>query len=248
VQARSRYEIAARRLESLQKVDKETQAQAAQAQLEAARGRRKAAEAQLAYSRITSPIDGVVTDRPLYAGEMAGPGTLLMTVMNLSRIIARASVPAHQLRFIKAGNSAVIRSPDGSVRVQGKVTVVSPALNPASTTAEIWVLAENSGRRLKPGYAVHVYISSERIPDAIVIPASALQPAQKGAGDSVLVVGPDSLAHVRSVDIGIRESDHVQVLRGVNPGEQVITVGGFGLRDNAKVKIINPDGKKTEQQ
>jgi len=73
VQARSQHDVVLRHLESLQKVGKEAQAQAAQAQVEEARGRQQGAEAQLEYSRINSPIDGVVTDRPLYAGEMASP-------------------------------------------------------------------------------------------------------------------------------------------------------------------------------
>jgi HlyD family secretion protein len=248
VQARSQYDIAARRLESLQKVDREAQTQAAKAQVEAAQGRLQAADAQLEYSRITSPIDGVVTDRPLYAGEMAGPGAPLLTVMDLSRIIARASVPVNQLRFLKAGISAVVRSQDDSSQAQGKVTVVSPALDPASTTAEVWVLVENPVRRFKPGYTVHIDISSERIPDAVVIPESALLPAQEGIGEMVLVVGAGSLAHTRRVDIGIREADRVQVLKGVTPGEQVITVGGFGVQDNTKVKIENADGRKIERR
>ncbi len=247
VQARSQYDVAVKHLEALQKVGKEAQEKAAQAQVEAALGRRQGADAQLAYSRIESPIDGVVTDRPLYPGEMAGSGTPLLTVMDLSRIIARASIPLNQLQFLKAGNSAMIQAPDSSTEVKGKVTVVSPALDPNSTTAEVWVLAPNPGERLKPGSTVQVAVMAEQIQNAVVIPPSALLPAPEGTGDSALVVEPDSLAHVRDVVIGIRQSDKVQVLKGLTPGEQVVTVGGFGIQDKTRVKIENETGGKSEQ-
>ncbi len=247
VQARSQYDVAVKHLEALQKVGKEAQEKAAQAQVEAALGRRQGADAQLAYSRIESPIDGVVTDRPLYPGEMAGSGTPLLTVMDISRIIARASIPLNQLQFLKAGNSAMIQAPDSSTEVKGKVTVVSPALDPNSTTAEVWVLAPNPGERLKPGSTVQVAVMAEQIQNAVVIPPSALLPAPEGTGDSALVVEPDSLAHVRDVVIGIRQSDKVQVLKGLTPGEQVVTVGGFGIQDKTRVKIENETGGKSEQ-
>jgi multidrug efflux pump subunit AcrA (membrane-fusion protein) len=247
VQARSQHDVAARHLESLQKVGRDAQTKAAQAQVEAALGHQQGADAQLEYSRINSPIDGVVTDRPLYAGEMASSGTPLLTVMDISRVIARANVPVNQLHFLKVGNRATINALDSSTEIQGKVTVVSPALDPNSTTAEVWVLAPNPGERLRPGSTVQVAVLAENLQDAVVIPSSALLPAQEGTGDTVLVVGPDSLAHMRGVDIGIRESDKVQVLKGLAPGEQVVTVGGFGLQDRTKVKVVSDSGEKSEQ-
>ncbi len=247
VQARSQYDVAVKHLESLQKVGREAQVKAAQAQLEAAEGRRQGADAQLEYSRIYSPIDGVVTDRPLYAGEMANSGTPLLTVMDVARVIARANVPVNQLRFLKAGESATIIAAESSAGVQGTVTVVSAALDPNSTTAEVWVSARNSGERLRPGSTVQVAVLAEVIRDALVIPTSALLPAQEGTGDTVLVVGSDSLARMRSIEVGVREPDKVQVLKGLASGEQVVTVGGFGLQDKTKVKVENGAGAKIEQ-
>jgi multidrug efflux pump subunit AcrA (membrane-fusion protein) len=76
------------------------------------------------------------------------------------------------------------------------------------------------------------------------MPAVALLPSPEGTGDTVLVVGSDSLAHQRKVEIGIRQSDIVQVLKGLAPGEQVVTVGGLGVEDKTKVKVENePTGK-----
>lgn len=240
IQARSQYEVAVQQLETLQKVGKEEQIKAAQGQVEAARGRKEGADAQLDYSQVTSPIDGVVTDRPLYAGEMANAGAPLLTVMDISHVIARANVPIDQLHFLKAGNPATISALDSPDETQGKVTVVSPALDPNSTTAEVWVLAPNPGERFKPGSSVQVSIRAETVPDALVIPQTAILPAQDGTS-IVLVAGSDSMAHERKVVTGIRAGDKVQVLEGLTPGEQVITVGGFGLQDKTKVSIEKND-------
>ncbi len=236
IQARTLNEVAQKHLESLQQSGKEAQTKAAQAQVEAARGRQDAAAAQLQYSKIYSPIDGVVADRPLYAGEMTSSGAPLLTVMDVSSIIARASVPIDELHSIKVGDDATITAADGSVE-RAKVVVVSPALEPNSTTAEVWIQGRNSGAHLHPGATVQVAIVAETIKDALVIPVAALLPSQESAGDMVLVAGPDSLAHIRKIDVGIRESDKVQILKGLSQGEQVITVGGFGLQDKTKVKV-----------
>jgi HlyD family secretion protein len=238
VQARDQYEVARKHLESLQQTGKQAQTRAAQAQVEAAKGRQEAAEVQLQYSRIYSPINGVVTDRPLYTGEMASPSTALLTVMDISNVIARASIPINELHYLKAGDSATITAPVTSIQIPGKVTVVSPALDPNSTTAEVWVLAQNPGERLRPGSTIQVAIVAEAIPDTLVIPATAVLPSQVTAGETALTVGTDSLAHERIIETGVREGDKVQVLKGLSAGEQVIT-NGFGIQDKTRVSV-NP--------
>jgi HlyD family secretion protein len=109
-QARSQYETARKHLDSLQKEGREAQTRAAQAQIESAKGQHEAAQAQLEYSKIISPIDGVVSDRPFYAGEIAGAGTPMLTIVDISSVIARAGVPIGDLDFIHVGNDATIRS------------------------------------------------------------------------------------------------------------------------------------------
>ncbi len=239
VQAKSQYDVAARHVEALEKVSREAQVSSVEGQLEAAKGRFQGAEAQLQYSRITSPIDGVVTDRPLYPGEMAAPGTPLLTIMDISRVIARANVPVDQLGFLKVGSPAAIAGPNGA-ELQGKITVVSPAVDPNSTTAEVWVQAANPGERLRPGETVRVSMDAGTVTDAVVVPAAALVPAPDGS-TAVMVVSSDSAAHQKRVSVGIRDADRVQILEGVSPGDKVIVVGALGLQDNAKVRVETAD-------
>ena len=238
VQAKAQYEIAERHLENLQKVGRQAQISSAEGQLEAAKARQQGAEAQLQYSQITSPISGVVADRPYYPGEMANTGTPLLTIMDISRVIARANVPVDQLKFLKVGHAATITGQERAY--PGKVTVVSPAVDPNSTTAEVWVVADNPGERLRPGETVRVSVVAEKIENAVVVPSTAIVPSQDGS-TVVMVVGTDSVAHEKKVKIGIREAEKAQILEGISPGDKVIIVGALGLQDNAKVRIETAD-------
>jgi RND family efflux transporter MFP subunit len=133
------------------------------------------------------------------------------------------------------------------VEVAGKVTIVSPAVDPQGTTLEVWVQAENPGEKLRPGGTVHVTIQAEAVRNAVVVPPAALLPSTEG-GTSVFVVGPDMLAHEHQVQAGIRTPDKVQILSGVDPGARVVTAGGLGLQDGAKVKLAGADQKEGDKK
>jgi RND family efflux transporter MFP subunit len=241
-QARSQYETAQEHLKDLQNVGKQEQIKAAKAQADAAEAHYGAAQAQLGYSEIRSPISGVITDRAVWEGEMASAGTPLLTVMDVSRVVARAPIPQEQAAALKVGDDATLTPSDGSAEVAGKVIVVSPAVDPNTTTVQVWVRAANPGERLRPGASVRVSIVAAKVPDAVVVPPVALLPTAEGE-TVVMVVGPDSVAHESKVEVGIREPDKVQILSGATPGQQVITVGGLGLEDKAKVSIQKPEEK-----
>ncbi len=249
-QARNAYEIAQQHLNSLLKTSKAQELKAAQGQLAAAQGKYQSAAAQLSYSQIRSPIAGVVTDRPLYPGEMATAGAPLITVMNLSHVIAKAHIPQAEAALLKVGDAATLSAAGLSQGISGKVTVVSPALDPNSTTVEIWVDAANPHQELRPGSSVHLAMLAQTIPDALTVPASAVLTESDGT-TSVMVIGNDGRAHQRDVKTGIRQDNQVQIISGVSPGERVVTVGAYGLPDNTRVQVqapAPPPVKESEKQ
>jgi HlyD family secretion protein len=246
-QARSQYEQAQQHLSALQSVGKREQIRGAAAQADAAKAHYQGAEAQLAYTEIRSPITGVITDRSVYEGEMASAGTPLLIVMDVSRVVARANIPQNQARLLKVGNDATASQTDAGDQVAGKVIVVSPAVDPNSTTLQVWVQMANPGERLKPGVSMHTSIVAETLTNVVIIPPAALLPSAEGE-TVLMVVGADSVAHERKVEVGVREPDKVQILSGVKPGEQVIIVGGVGLEDGNKVRIVKPGQKPAEDE
>jgi HlyD family secretion protein len=235
IQAKESYEIAQRHLTALEAAGKKNEMKLAKGQLTSAQGKYEGAAAQLSYSEIRSPIDGVVTERPLYPGETAPAGTPLLVIMDISSVIARAHIPQAAAAALKVGDAATITAP-GDTQVNGKVTLVSPALDPDSTTVEVWVAAPNPEGSLRPGTTATVQMIARTVNDAIIVPAAALLKASDGAS-TVMVAGADGKAHQVSVETGIRQGDRLQITKGLSGGEKVIITGAYGLPDNTKVKI-----------
>jgi RND family efflux transporter MFP subunit len=247
VNARNQYEIAQKHLDALNAIGKQQTLKSAKGQLESAQGKYEGANAQLSYSEIRSPINGVVTDRALYPGEMAAAGTPLLTVMDVSQVTARAHIPQPSAALLKVGDSAGILAPGFDKPIPAKVVLVSPALDPNSTTVEIWVQAKNSGQRLKPGSSVQVSITARSVPDALTIPAESLLTAQDGT-TSVMVAGSDGRAHQKDVKVGIREKDLIQVTEGLSLSERIVGAGAFGLPDNSKITAQEKSANQSEKE
>jgi len=227
-QAQNQYDIARTHLDAVQRVSMDQAIKGAAAQRDAAKGRLDSAQAQLSYSRITSPITGVVTDRPAFAGEMPAGGAPLITVMDTSQVIARAHVSQRDAVQLKAGNAANIFPLDGSAPVAGKVTVVSPALDPANTTVEVWIQAPNAGGVLKPGTSLRVEVVAKMAANALVIPEEAVLTRPSGS-TSVIVVDSENKPEKKSVTLGIHDAGMVQVVSGLMSGDRVVTAGVFEL-------------------
>ena len=245
-QARNQSAISKQHLEKLMAIGKQQELKAAAGQLESAKGKYLGATAQLSYSEIRSPINGVVTDRPLYPGEMAAAGTPLITVMDLSAVIAKAHIPQDDAAALKVGNKGTLSVSGMNDPVEGKVTIVSPALDPSSTTVEVWFEAKNPKRELKPGTSVALSLTAQTIKDALVVPAIAILTAPDGT-TTVMLAGTDGRAHQKPVKLGIRNGDDVQIVDGVGQTDKVVTTGAYGLPDNTKIKVASPDAPSEKE-
>jgi len=155
---------------------------------------------------------------------------------------------------LKVGDMANMVPPDASALVPGKVMVISPALDPTSTTVEIWIQAANPGNRMKPGTSVHVAMIAQTLPNALVIPQAAVLTSPSG-NTSVIVIDPENKPHRKSVTLGIRDNPNVEVKEGLESGERVVTVGAFELAKldedvfaKTKVQIQPPKEEEDEDE
>jgi HlyD family secretion protein len=245
VQARSQNEQAQRQVADLQRLGKEQALKSAHGSLASSEGHYRGAEALLSYSQIRSPIDGVVTDRPLYEGDLATANQPILTVMNTSRLIAKAHIPQSDAAVLKVGNAAELKVPGLDEPVKGRVSLVSPALDPGSTTIEVWVEARKPDPALRPGMTVDISMVAKTAKDAIVVPTGAVFKNAEGA-DYVLLAGTDDKAHQKTVQAGIRNTEMTQVVSGINAGDPVIVAGGYAVPDGTAIKIEKPgeEGKE----
>ena len=134
VQAQSQYDVAQRHLQGLNQVSQREAIRGSQEQVAAAKAHYDSALVQASYGEIRSPISGVISDRSIYPGEIAASGSPLASIVDISQVVARTNVPAKEATAISVGRPARITGPDGDLA--GKVTVVSPAVDPNTTTVE----------------------------------------------------------------------------------------------------------------
>ncbi|HMH79496.1 MAG TPA: efflux RND transporter periplasmic adaptor subunit [Candidatus Acidoferrum sp.] len=239
-QEQSQYQQAQKVLDDLRRSGKEQAVKSAGGQFNAAKGKLLASQAALSYSYIKSPINGVVTDRPLYPGELATANQPLLTVMDNSSLIAKAHISQAQAVGLKKGAEAEVRIAGQDDAIAGKLSLVSPALDPGSTTIEVWVQAAKPPDSLRPGMTVEISITAATVEDAVIVPNNSIFQTNDGA-NYVVVAGSDNLAHQTTVQLGIRGVTETQITSGVNAGESVITSGGYGLPDKTKIKIEAPE-------
>lgn len=239
VQAHAAFDVAQNHFDSLHNISREATLKQAAGQLSSAKGKYLAAQAQVSYSEIRSPIAGVVTDRPLFAGETANTGSTLVTVMDTSALLAKVHLAQTVAQRLSIGDEASILIPGVSDPIPAKVSLISPALDPGSTTVEAWLRLENKAGKYKAGTPVRTSITGKTIPNAIKLPLSAILTSQDGS-KSVMVIGTDGAAHKKTVQLGINDGEDVQITQGLTGSETVITTGAYGLDDGTKVTVGKP--------
>jgi HlyD family secretion protein len=245
-QARSLNEQAQKQLVDLNRLGKDQALKSASGQLAAAKGKYLNAKALLSYSEIRSPIDGVVTDRPLSTGELAAANQPIMTVMNTAELVAKAHISQTEALQLKVGDAAELEVSGADEPIAGRVTLISPALDPGSTTIEVWVEAIKPGRDLKPGMSVSIEVTAKSAKDALLVPSAAVFKSPEGV-DYVMLAGSDGKAHQAKVKLGIGNKELTEIVSGIKEGNSVITVGGYALPDNTKITIEAappPEGQK----
>jgi HlyD family secretion protein len=242
VQSNVTYDMAQKHFASQASVSREAALQNAQGQLDAAQGKYEGSQASFSYSQIRSPINGVVTDRPLFAGEMASSGQPIITVMDTTFLLAKTHVSQAQAQRLRVGTDAEVTIPEVDIPVSGKVSFISPALDPGSSTVEVWVKVPNKDRTLKVGATVRVAIIAHEIKDGIVIPTIAVVTSPDGK-KMIMLIGSDSVAHQRPVEIGVAEGEKTQIVGGLKAGDRLVASGAYAMEDGTKVKAAAADEK-----
>ena len=242
-QAQAAYDIAKLKYEALTKTGTSASLESAKGQLTSAEGKYLGAEAQLSYTNIRTPISGVVTDRSLFPGETAAAGAPVVTVMDTSTMIAKLHIAQQQAQQLSVGSDASVSVPGIEQALEGKISLISPALDQGSTTVEVWVRVANALGTLKAGTTVHVTLRGRTSQNALLIPTEAVQRSTEGAGKVVMVIAPDGTAAKRSITVGIQAGESTQILSGLKASDTIIVTGGYGLDDGTKVKVGPAEAK-----
>lgn len=236
-QAKANYEVAQKSLELLWNQSRERDIRIAQSRLEQAQARLAYIQAQLEFTRLRSPFAGTIIEQFLFPGDMARPDAPVFTVADLSVAVARAQVPEAEAAAVRPGQECRFASVDGATSPPGRITVVNKAVDASRRTVEVWCEACNPGTRLHVGAFGEVEIVTAVHPQAVVVPAAAVQFVEGTDQGIVLVVEGRHVAHRRQVRARRTPDGRAHVRQGLNGGEWVITEGGYELPDGTEVRI-----------
>jgi membrane fusion protein, multidrug efflux system len=200
------------------------------------------AKIQVARTRVTSPISGVVVKRFINVGEQVD-GTAsqpIFEIGNFDPIELTATLQASLVQYIHEGENADLKvDAFGNTTFPAKVVALLPKIDAATNSVTARIQTPNSDHKLRGGMFATASIVAAVHQNALNIPASALVVANNEP--RVFVVQDDLTVQERSVKPGWRDGDRVEILEGVKNGERVVTTGSYGLGDKMKVTITNKE-------
>ena len=196
------------------------------------------------YLKVKAPFAGVVTLRNIDTGALVSDGsTLLFRIAQTDRLRTYVNVPQTDASAIRVGQVADLKIPDlPSHTFTGTVTRTASALDPATRTLLVEVQVTNESGLLLPGMYSQVNFTTPRAEPPMTIRVDAL--VVRGAGQFVVVIGSDNVAHFRKIELGRDYGDHLEVLNGLKKGEHVAISPGDAIQENAKVNPIKVAGSK----
>ncbi len=199
-----------------------------------AEANRKAVEAQLSYTAVKAPFDGVITEKKVEAGELASPGQPLLKMEDPQRLRLEATVAEGDLRSVSRGDTIpVVIDALGGHALVGTVSQILPAGDPHTHTFTVKVDLPKTGG-LKTGMFGRFPLEKGTT-QTILVPSTAV--VERGELSSLYVVGADQIARLRWVKLGRHFEKHVEILSGIDEGERVLIDGGRGI-DGAIVQIV----------
>ena len=230
--------------------DNEARYQSAIAQLDLARAQNNQSKARLdelrinlANTIIVSPVNGFVSKRDVDPGAFVSQNAPIVDVVDISRVRLVVNVVERDLKELQAGDGARVEvDAYPGETFQGRIARVAPVLDPATRTAPIEIEIANPDFRLKPGMYARVGITTDVKKETLVVPINAV--ADLGGRRGVFQ-HMNGVAIFRTVELGTENQEVVEVLAGLNDGDQVITTGARALRDGDRILLSGgADGQR----
>lgn len=208
----------------------------AQAAMADAQSRLTAAQQQLTKTTFRAPFDGLVSERPVNAGDVVQPGTAIATVVNPASMRLEGSVPAEQLSSLKIGTPVIFTvNGYGTQTFTGRIDRINPTADPTTRQVRVYVTIPNEKSTLVGGLFADGRVATESR-QGIMVPTTAVD--ERGISPLALRVRSDTVESV-PVQLGIRDnaSDRVEIRSGVSVGDTLLANAAQGLAPGTRVRI-----------
>lgn len=210
---------------------------AAKARLEEVRSATGDETTQLKFTKILSPISGVVAERFMNIGDEARPNAPIVHVVNLSEVVVDADMPADVPHKVSVGRKATVRSvAEPEQPYSAKIISMSPIVDTQKNTVKIRLQCANRQEGLREGQAVTVAINTGVVSSSISVPRSAIVPDPEDPTATHVYVVKGGKSKRTPVTTGVETSKTVEIKEGLSEGETVIVSGSYGLPEGIEVK------------
>jgi RND family efflux transporter MFP subunit len=203
--------------------------------VEEARAALAGAEADRSYNSVTSPLDGIVVSRQIRDGDIAMPGTPLVTIEGQRNLVFRFAVPQSSLAAFEPGTAVPVMM-DGreDQPIAGRVRGIVPSADPATRRYTVELALPPDSKVLAGMFGrVHLPSSVGESSNLLTVPASAV--TDRGGLNGVFVVGNDERVEFRWLRLGERRGDEVVVTSGLSAGERILARVDSSVRDGARL-------------
>jgi membrane fusion protein, multidrug efflux system len=225
----------------------------AQATLDAANTKYSEAHEKLVQARknlqhvvVTSPVAGIVMERPINVGETPKAQQALLTIGRIDHVLVVTNIAEEQVGEIHLQQPATVTvTAFPNDMLEGQVVKIKPVTDPKTRTFLVYTKVANPDLKLKPGLTTFTRIKREH--RTLAVPSVSLLDPTGVQESSVFVLENGSTARLRKVKVGVIAEGMTEILNGLAEGEQVIVVGQFSLRDNDQV-LIGDEFKELKAQ
>jgi len=195
------------------------------------------AKISLAKLEVRAPFNGVIVNLPHYtSNQWVEANTEVATLMDYSNLYAELTLPGKEMDRIQQNQNVVVSNySQEKQKLEGKVTQISPALDPTSRMFKIKIEASNLDLLIKPGMFVRADIIVQEKADVIVIPKDIILDRR---GRKTVYIVQRGIAQERRLELGIETRDTVEVTEGLNPDDSLIIEGFETLRNRSRVKVL----------
>jgi len=190
----------------------------------------KVLHAQIEKTVIRAPFTGRLGLRQVSLGAYVSPTTLIGTLQQTDKIKIDFTVPETYEKLIKVGNMILVETTSSGEKLPAEIKAIEPQINTATRNLKVRAVLKSG--TLRPGTFVKVYITSDK--KAIVVPTNAIIPE---ALSNIVVVVKKNKAVFKNVETGMRTSDKVEILSGIEPGDSVVVAGVLFVRPGGSVKV-----------
>lgn len=192
-------------------------------------------QTQLTYTTVNAPTDGIVAERPASVGDVSSLSNEVVSLIQNNQLELAVEVTQAQLPEVAVGAPVTITtSKDPTINLTGTVQEIQPLVDPESRNAQVLIRLP-ANERLRSGMFLIADIEAGQR-SGQTIPAPALLPQPDGSLQ-VYVLSPEGTAVARTVEVGTRLSDKVEILQGLQPGEQVIVAGASFVQEGDVVTV-----------